>query len=75
MSRWLNALIKCVIFFVVVHFILLIFGYFFGATVGVFGINVLWSHLSTLYGWIISVIVSVVVYLIIYNYFTPKSTE
>ena len=72
-NRWLDALIKTVIFLIVVHIILWIIGMFMGTGAGVGGLNFLWPHWTTGGGnTIISIIILIVIYFIVYYFFTGK---
>ena len=72
-NRWIDALIKTLIFLVVFHVLLLISGWFFGPNIVLFGLSLFWPHLTS--GWInliLSIVITIVLYLIVYNFFTVK---
>lgn len=75
-NRWVNALVKTVIFLVIVHIIFLILGFFFKTDIGIFNLPMVWAHWSDNYrDATIGVIAAVVVYFIIYFFFTKPEEE
>ncbi len=66
-NRWVNALVKTLIFLAIAHVILLILGLFIRTDVGVFGIPMIWAHWSD--GWItatIGLVATAITYAIAY---------
>lgn len=75
-NRWLNALIKTVIFLIAAHIILVIWGLFAGGEVNLFGLRVFWAHWTG--GWTnacISIILTIITYFIIYFFFTRNTSD
>lgn len=66
-NLWVNALVKTLIFLVIIHVVLLLLGNFFRTDIGIFNLPMLWAHWSD--NWvdaIIGLIATGIIYLIIY---------
>jgi len=66
-NHWLSALIKTIIFLVIVHAIFLLLGIFVRPGIGMFGLPMIWAHWTD--SWrdaAIGMIATVVIYLIIF---------
>lgn len=66
-NLWLDALIKTLIFLVIIHVVLLLLGSFIRTDIGIFNLPMLWAHWSD--NWIdavIGLIATGIIYLIIY---------
>lgn len=75
-KRWVNALVKTIIFLVIVHVIFLGLGYFFKTDVGIFNLYMVWAHWSD--GWInatIGIAATIITYFVIYFCFTHDETK
>ena len=69
-NRWINALVKFIIVYVIVHAISLIFGFFGGASYAM-----VWPHLNSVGNAIISIVISVALYFVIWGFFPGQSAE
>lgn len=70
-NRWLDALIKTLIFLVIAHIVFLFLGYFIRTDIGIFNFPMIWAHWSD--NWatrIIGLIAAVIIYFVVYSKFT-----
>lgn len=75
-NRWLNALIKTIIFWIASHIVFQILGFFIRTDVGIFNLPMMWAHWSDNYGdMTIGIIATIILYFVIYFFFTGKDTE
>ena len=75
-SRWGSALIKTILFLIIAHIILMFLGYFIRTDIGIFNLSMIWAHWSD--NWVeatIGLILTVIVYFIIYAFFTNSARE
>ena len=62
-NKWVNALVKTLIFLVVVHLIVWVISLFIGGAM-------IWPHLTSLWGILIGIVGAVISYFVIYAWFT-----
>lgn len=75
-NRWISALIKTVVFLIAAHIILMFLGYFIQTDIGIFNLPMIWAHWSD--NWLeatIGMILTVIVYFIVYAFFTNGARE
>lgn len=75
-NRWVNALIKTALFLIIAHIILMFLGFFIRTDIGIFNLPMIWAHWSD--NWLdatIGMVLTVIVYFIIYAFFTNDTHE
>ncbi|MBQ7307951.1 MAG: hypothetical protein IJW82_05420 [Clostridia bacterium] len=76
-SRWLDALLKFVVMYAVFHILFIVSGLVVGSSASMLGFNLLWSHFSDLtwFNYLATLIGSLIIYFIIYYYFSFGKKE
>lgn len=75
-NRWLNALIKTAILLVIAHIIFLLLGFLIPADIGMLNLPMVWAHWTDSYlDLAIGLVATVIVYLVIYYFFTGNRQE
>lgn len=72
-NRYINACVKTLITLVCLHIIFLIGGFLFGKQIGFLNLPMIWTHLESGIGILISLVLSVALYCSIFTFCTDDT--
>lgn len=74
-NRLVSALLKTLVVLGIVHIIMLIIGLIWGNNYGWFGLRMVWPHWHTSMGITTGIVGSLILYIIIYLFFTGERDD